>query len=147
MIAFLILSCAPNDQKLARHVQAGVVVLDSNIRVDVKEGVVTLSGMVMDESTRNAAESAVKEIKGVRSVINNTTVREVVTGAVPGPDERLHQAIDSSLTSQNIKGVHVSVQEGEVTLTGTTKKAQLTRIMKAVNESRPKRVVNELKVE
>ena len=140
-------SCTPNDVKLTRNVQAGVIVLDSNIRVDVKDGVVTLSGMVMDESTRNAAESAVKEIRGVKSVVNNTTVREVVTGEVPGPDERLHQAIDSSFASKQINGVNVSVNEGEVTLTGNVKKPQLEKIIKAVNEARPKRVVNELIVE
>ena len=146
LLAFFLFSCAPNDAKLTRNVQAGVIVLDSNIRVDVKDGVVTLSGMVMDESTRNAAESAVKEIKGVKSVVNNTTVKEVITGEVPGPDERLQQAIDSSFTSLQIKGVNVSVNDGEVTLTGEANKKQLVQIMKAVNDSRPKRVINEVKV-
>lgn len=142
----VLIGCAPDDKKVAENVKAGIAVLDSNIRVEVKEGVVTLSGMVMDESTKNAAESAVKEIKGVRSVINNTTVTAQVAGDEPDVDDRLRQAIDSAFSSNNIQGVTTEINNGEVILSGEIKKAELAQVVKAVNESRPKRVINRLKV-
>lgn len=145
-ISVSIAGCAPDDKKIAEHVKAGITVLDSNIQVNVKEGVVTLSGMVMDESTRNAAESAIKEIKGVKSVINNTTVKAELRGDEPDADGRLRQTIDSSFKSSNIQGIKVDIDKGEVTVSGDVKKAEMVKIIKAVNGARPKRVINRLNV-
>ncbi|MBC7796830.1 MAG: BON domain-containing protein [Pyrinomonadaceae bacterium] len=47
----------------------------------VKEGVVTLSGKVADQTARNSIESAAKSVQGVKSVTNNL---EFGTGVPPG---------------------------------------------------------------
>jgi len=142
-------SCGPNDQKLAESVKTNVSVLDPNIQVTVAAGVVTLSGEVKDETTKNTAENAVKEIKGVKSVLNNISVRQEVI--VPptvtiNADDPIRNSIDSAFAAKNIKGVNVSVANGEVTLTGDVKRADLTKVMQAANESRPKRVINQLTI-
>ena len=72
----LLAACQPsNDAKIQQAVQTGVRILDSTIQVSVAGGVVTLSGAVKDSVTRNTAETSVKEINGVKSVINKLTVQ------------------------------------------------------------------------
>lgn len=46
------------------------------IDVDVKDGVVTLKGIVDTEKARQKAERLTKRVKGVRSVVNQLTIRE-----------------------------------------------------------------------
>lgn len=72
----LAISCQPTkDPKIEDSIKSGVNILDSSIQVSVEDGVVTLSGAVKDSTTKNAAESAVKEMKGVKSIINKMTVK------------------------------------------------------------------------
>ncbi len=74
-LSFL-LSCQPsNDTKIEKDVQSAVTILDPAIQVGVADGVVTLTGAVKDSTAFNTAASTVKELKGVKSVINNMTVK------------------------------------------------------------------------
>lgn len=148
-LSVLLISCGPNDEKLAESVRSGITVLDRNIQVSVKDKVVTLSGEVTDEATKNSAETSVKGIKGVKSVINNITVKPMEQAAPPvavNADDQIRQSITSSFDSKNIQGINVSVANGEVTLTGNVKRADLTKVMQAANESKPKRVINQLTI-
>lgn len=77
-IAFFLLlaACQPsNDTRIEEDVQKGVRLLDSTIQVSVTGGVATLSGAVKDSLTRNTVETSVKEMNGVKSVINKLTVQ------------------------------------------------------------------------
>lgn len=148
-LSFFLSSCQPDDKKVAENVKSGITALDPDIQVNVNDGVVTLSGEVSDDATKNSAETSVKGIKGVKSVVNNITVREEVQAAPPVPinsDNQVRQSIDSSFAKKNIKGVNVSVVNGEVTLTGDVKKSDLTKVMQAANESKPKKVINQLTI-
>ncbi|MEO5649301.1 MAG: BON domain-containing protein, partial [Ginsengibacter sp.] len=40
----------------------------------VVDGVATLTGEVKDDACRNLAETTAKTVKGVKSVVNNTTI-------------------------------------------------------------------------
>lgn len=72
----LLAACQPTDNnKIEQAVQSSVRILDSTVQVHVAEGVVTLSGAVKDSVTRNTLETSVKEINGVKSVINQLTVQ------------------------------------------------------------------------
>ena len=77
VLFFLLLAaCQPtNDTKIEQDVQKGARLLDSTIQVNVAEGVVTLSGAVKDSLTRNTVETSVKEMNGVKSVINKLIVQ------------------------------------------------------------------------
>ena len=57
-------------QKLA----ADTVVKGGNIDVDVKAGVVTLSGKVQEMRQRSKAEQIAKKVHGVKSVVNNIKI-------------------------------------------------------------------------
>jgi hyperosmotically inducible protein len=46
------------------------------IKVDSKQGVVTLAGAVDTESARGKAAKLAKKIKGVKDVVNNLTVKQ-----------------------------------------------------------------------
>jgi osmotically-inducible protein OsmY len=45
-----------------------------SIKVDCKQGVVTLSGVVADEHQKDRAGKLAKKVNGVKQVINNLTV-------------------------------------------------------------------------
>jgi hyperosmotically inducible protein len=46
------------------------------LKVDCKQGVVTLAGTVDSEAARGKAAKLAKKIKGVKDVINNITAKE-----------------------------------------------------------------------
>ena len=46
-----------------------------NLKVDVKEGVVTLAGTVESPGQKDKAEHIAKKVKGVKKVVNNIEVR------------------------------------------------------------------------
>jgi len=89
-----------------------------DIAVDVKEGVVTLSGFVGSYWQRNSAEKTVKRVHGVRGVANDLRIKlfwervdpEIARDAVHEFDRH------AGIPSENIK---VSVNDGVVTLEGS----------------------------
>jgi hyperosmotically inducible periplasmic protein len=52
------------------------VVKGGALKVDVKDGVVTLSGQVDEPKAKDRAEKLTKKVKGVKQVIDNLTVRK-----------------------------------------------------------------------
>ena len=52
-------------------------VLASEVNVEAKDGVVTLSGTVDNEEAKIQAEQTVKSLPAVRSVINNLSVKRL----------------------------------------------------------------------
>jgi osmotically-inducible protein OsmY len=89
-----------------------------DIAVDVKEGVVTLSGFVGSYWQRNAAERTVKRIHGVRGVANDLRIKlfwertdpEIARDAIHELDRH------AGIPSENIK---VTVKDGVITLEGS----------------------------
>jgi hyperosmotically inducible periplasmic protein len=70
---------AINDQvriKLATDVD----VKGGNLGVDVKNGVVTLTGKVEQDKQRSKAARLAKKVRGVKEVINNITIQERTAG-------------------------------------------------------------------
>lgn len=135
-------SCKPNDEKLQKEVTNALSV-QPTVSSSVKDGVVTLTGIVESEEAKTAAEASVKSVKDIKSVVNNIEVKK--PEPVINPDDVLNSSITSALTSAGFKDVVVSVKDGEVTLTGTVKKADLKKVMQIANEAKPKKVTNQLK--
>ena len=52
------------------------VVKGGALKVDVKNGVVTLSGLVDEPKAKERAEKLTRKVKGVKQVINNLTIRK-----------------------------------------------------------------------
>ena len=111
---------------------------------DVKDGVVTLSGEVKDEAAKTSAEEAAKGVNGVKSVVNNLTVAPPPAPVVITADDPLKVSVDATIKAYT--GVNATVQAGVVTLTGEIKKADLQKLMMALNTLKPKKIENKLTI-
>lgn len=101
-----------------------------NTSVDVKDGVVTMSGECMDDACKAMCEKTVAGIKGVKSVINNCSVMPAV--APPASlstvlDETTQQTVKDGL--KDIDGVTVEFAGDKAILKGAVSKADRMKIM------------------
>jgi hyperosmotically inducible protein len=96
--------------------------LFDNLAFKVDGGTVTLLGQVTNPSLKSSAESAVKNISGVKNVVNDIEVLP------PSPsDDRIRQAMYRAIYSAPqltkyawgaVPPIHIIVNSGHVTLTG-----------------------------
>jgi osmotically-inducible protein OsmY len=92
------------------------VVLPKNLQVVVDDGWITLTGKVQWQFQKNAAEEAVKQLTGVKGIINNITVKSHATPvAVQG---KIEAALQRRATLE-AQGIRVKTEDGKVTLEGT----------------------------
>lgn len=93
---------------------------ESNIRVDVSDSRVILTGTVPTYSNLAQAERDVYEIIGVKSVDNRLAVLFPVSSPTPADAEIASKVIDMLRWNPTIddSDVHVTVLNGSVTLTG-----------------------------
>lgn len=137
-------SCTPKDSKIKETASAKATAIDPGVNLEVKDGVVTLTGTVKDQATQDSLASAVKDVKGVKSVVNNTTV--AAPAVEVNPDNQIRAAIESNFLQKGVKGVDFTVADGIVTLTGQISRNDLQKAMQAANEAKPKKVINQLKI-
>ena len=91
----------------------------SEIGVAVKDGIVTLSGMVDTYSKKMAAENAVKKVKGVRAIAEDIQIG--VSPTYRKTDSEIAESVLHSLNWNTVipEGkIQVKVEEGIVTLDG-----------------------------
>lgn len=141
--------CKPKDADIKASVEKSLKSDPSTagVMVMVDEGVATLSGEVADEATRASAESRAKAVKGVKTVQNNTT-----TAAMPQATAPVEIAADDPIASgvrdatKDYPTVNATVSGGVITLTGEITKAQLPKLMQALNSLKPRKIDNNLTV-
>lgn len=90
-----------------------------NVRAKVEDSVVTLSGSVELDSTRQALISRVRRIPHVESVESN-----VVLSPPAVPDQTLHGRVQRTLADAGFAEVKIRVHEGAVRLEGTVRNAK-----------------------
>lgn len=149
VLAFVVVSsCTTSDKKLQEEVRNGLSLLDSTIKVSVKDGVVTLSGEVEDEALKNASESSIMEVKGVRSVVNDLRIKPALPELEVSarPDSEIREHVNAGFAANNIQGVTAAVIAGEIVLTGEARKTDLSTIMRISSEAKPKKIRNQLKL-
>lgn len=56
------------------------IVKGGALNVDVKQGVVTLAGMVENNRQKDRATKLTKSVKGVKQVVNNLNLKEPTAG-------------------------------------------------------------------
>lgn len=94
-------------------------IASSEIAVTVKNGAVTLNGIVLTLDEKLCAERAVKNIKSVRAVANDIEVK--LPAEMRKADEGIAEQIGRLLSwysSLRNMDVHADVDDGRVTLTG-----------------------------
>ncbi|TWP24901.1 BON domain-containing protein [Apibacter muscae] len=137
MLASTTISCksGPKDQDIKTQISN---ILPENISIDVNKGVATLSGEFKDDQSKQETLKAINAIPGVKSVVDNATVKSVEISA----DATLRTNVDQVL--KNYPGVTATINDGVVTLTGEFKKTELPKLLQAVNSLKPKKVENQL---
>ena len=104
-------------QAVRRALEWDVFVPEEKIRSTVSDGWVTLDGTVERWSQRADAERAVRNLTGVKGVVNSITV----TPATPATED-VRQAIEQALerrAEREAKRIRVDVRDGIATLTGS----------------------------
>lgn len=141
-------SCRPSDQKLNNEVTTVLKAEYPTVSASTTGGVVSLTGAVDSEQEKIAVERTVLAQKHVIDVINEVQVREPIP--VPEPvvneDQALKDNILSKLGAAGYKEVKVDVVGGEVVLSGELMRSNQTKVMQIVNEAKPKKVTNNLKL-
>ncbi len=139
-------SCRPNDEKLQKQIETVLMASQSGVSSSVKDGVVTLTGVVESEEAKMAAEQVAKSVKDVKTVVNNIEVKTLESAVVINPDEVLKTSIITALATAGYKTVEVGIKDVEVMLTGSVKTADRAKVMQIANEAKPKKVTNQLKI-
>ncbi|NNE98996.1 MAG: BON domain-containing protein [Pyrinomonadaceae bacterium] len=116
----------------------------SGVTVSVKDGVATITGEVADDAAKAKAEANAKT-EGIKSVVNNVTVKPPPPAA-SAPDTELKGKVEEAIKKAGGDGITVEVKDGVVTLRGSIAKDKLAGIMKAAQETKPKKVDNQLQV-
>lgn len=137
-------SCKQSDENIQKQVVLAVHKTLPEVSAIVQNGIVTLTGVVESEEAKAMVEKVAKEVKGIKSVVNNVTVHKPEPPVTIHPDTTIKTAIENQLKDAGFTSVSIAVNDGEVILTGEIKKADLTRIMQIANESNPKKVINNL---
>jgi hyperosmotically inducible periplasmic protein len=111
----------------------------------VSKGVVTLQGECKDAACKQNCEQSVKNIEGVKSVVNNIQIAQAEVPQAPvevTADEPLRAAVSDAV--KNYKGVQAEVKDGVVTLRGEIKRDNMQPLMMSLNALKPKKIENEL---
>lgn len=138
-------SCKPSDEKLQKQVETALAAVPG-ISSSVKDAVVTLTGVVDSDEAKAQAETLAKGIKSIKSVVNNIEVKKPEPVVQINPDDVLKTTINDAFTAAGFSGITVDIKDGEVSLSGDVKKADLQKVMQIANESKPKKVINNLTI-
>ncbi|MFT3746817.1 MAG: BON domain-containing protein [Agriterribacter sp.] len=134
-------SCKPKikDEDIQTQIQSNPAL--THLVATVKDGVVTLSGECKDEADKTACENAVKQIPGVKSVVNNTTI-----APPPPPPAPVEIAADDPLTKgitdalKDYPTVKATAKDGIISVTGEATAANWKKIKIALDALKPKKV-------
>jgi osmotically-inducible protein OsmY len=110
----------------------------AGVNASVTDGVVTLTGQCNDENCKTNAEQAVKDIDGVKKVVNNITVAAVTIS----PDNTLNAGVERIIAKYG--GVQAEVTDGVITLRGQLQRDSLQQLMMDLNALQPKKIENQL---
>ena len=129
----LFVSCKPKDADIKANVEKALKAdpMMSNTMVDVKDGVVTMSGECKDDACKAMCEKTVTAVKGVKSVVNNC----MVAAPPPPPPASLSTTIDAAKMQQvkdglkDMPGVTVEFVGDKAVLKGAVTDKQRLTIM------------------
>ena len=126
------------DKKVANNVEM------SKITESVADGVVTLTGECKDDECRKECADEIKEVKGVKSVVNNIQIATAAPAVQVSGDDQLRTGVSNVLKSYS--SVTGEVNDGVITLRGEIKRDDLQTLLIALNELKPRKVDNQLSI-
>jgi osmotically-inducible protein OsmY len=137
-IAALFVACATPDPVITAKVKAQLMadqaVNSTDINVDTKDGVVTVTGTVDTQEAKDHALRLARESRGVKDVVDMISVKVAEQqGDAPEPDRSLGERIDDATITMKVKTqllddpavkgtkIDVDTRNGVVFLTGTAR--------------------------
>ena len=145
----LFVSCKPKDADIKANVEKALKAdpMMMNTTVDVKDGVVTLGGECKDDACKAHCEQTAKDVKGVKSVVNNC----MVAAPPPPPPASVSTALDEA-TMQRVKdglkdipGVTVEFMGDKAVIKGEVTSANRMKIMQMLAAAKVLSDVSNLK--
>ncbi|MCU7615035.1 BON domain-containing protein [Chryseobacterium sp. GMJ5] len=135
-VSFGSISCKKKVSDADLQTQATTVVTSNpSATVEMKEGVAHLSGTFATQAEKDAAIKSLKEIKGVKDVMDMATV---VPAPIESPvetasavDPMVQQKVQDAV--KDFPSVKVEVIDGELTLTGNVSSLQARKIKESVD--------------
>lgn len=103
--------------------------MSKNMIVDVKEGVVTLSGECENDSCKQACAKMIESIEGVKSVVNNCTIAQ-------NPDDVINKKISEIISDYPY--IKIGAMNGIVSVAGSLKKDEWQKLKIYVDNLHPK---------
>ena len=94
-----------------------------------------------DDATKTSVDPAVKEVKGVKTVVNDATVPPPPPPPTITAADSLTGKVNDAIKDNPTVKADVAA-DGTVTLTGEIKKADLQKLMQKVQGTHPKKVVS-----
>ena len=144
----LFFSCKPKDSDVQTKITEKFAATPecTGASASVMDGVATLTGEVKDDACKNVAETTAKGIKGVKSVVNDLTPTPPPPPPAPAvnPDSELTKGVTDA--TKDFPTVTAAVNNGEITLTGSIKRADLQKLMQTLNTLKPKKINNQLTI-
>ncbi len=145
LVSMVMVSCGPKDADIQKSIDTAVKAdADlSGLAVSVKDGVATISGETKDDAAKSKVETLVKGIKGVKNVINNVSI----AAPPPPPPAPVEVAADDPLTkavadaTKDFPSVKAAVKDGIITVSGEITRANLKKLMMALNTLKPKQII------
>ena len=129
----LFVSCKPKDGDIKTAVETALKAdpMMTGTTVDVKDGVVTLSGECKDDACKAMCEKTVAAVKGVKSVVNNCTVAPPPPPAPASVTTTLNEAAQQAVKDglKDIPGVTVEFAGDKAVLKGEVSRANRMKIM------------------
>ena len=108
------------------------------LMVDVKDGVVTVSGEAKDETAKSKATELATSVKGVRSVQNNVTIAAPPAPVQITPDDPLTSAVKDA--TKDYPTVTATVNDGVISVSGEIKSTSWKKLKPALDGLKPKKV-------
>ena len=110
------------------------------VTVDVKDGVVTLNGIVTTQEEKIALENSAKsaDSKSVKSIVNNITVQEVAPVVVNTNDADLSAKVVDAV--KDFPTIQAAVKDGIITVTGSVEQARVQVLKQSLDALNPKKV-------
>jgi osmotically-inducible protein OsmY len=140
-------SCGPKDTDINAAVDAKLKAIPdlAGVTASVKDGVATIAGECKDEATKTLAETTVKGVDHVKSVVNNCTVAPPPPAPAPvviAQDDPLTKSVNDAI--KDYPTVKAEVKDGVVTLTGELSRSSNKKLIQAIQQLHPKKVENKL---
>ncbi len=138
-IALFMSACGKSDADLTKAATDKLAADKiTGITVVVKDGVATLGGEIGDIAIKTKAETSVKTVDGIKSVVSTgVTVKTAATPPPPSPDKMIEGTVNEALKKAGVVGVTATVANGEINLSGeVATKADLAKAMQAASEAK-----------